>query len=55
MNQAADCILDCINSLVQGIIHDQAKVNVHFNIDEGNLSNIQDNKEKLPKDTCVIP
>jgi len=55
VNQAADCILDGINASVQGITGDQAKVNEHFNIDEDNLSNIQDKKEEPPKDTCIIP
>jgi len=39
-NQAADCIVDCINSSVQDITHDKAKATEHSNIDEGNLSNI---------------
>jgi len=26
----------------------------HSNIDEGNLSNIQDSKEEPSKDTCII-
>ena len=34
VKQAADCILDYINSGVQGITHDQANENEHFNIDE---------------------
>ena len=41
VNQVADCILDCVNPLIQGITDDQA--NEHFNIDEGSLSNMQDN------------
>jgi len=41
VNQVADCRLDCVNSLIQGITDDQA--NEHFNIDEGSLSNMQDN------------
>ena len=54
MNQAADGITDCINSSVQDITQ-EAKVNEHSSIDEGNLSNIQDSKQELRKDICIIP
>jgi len=51
VNHAIDCIVDCINSSVQDSAHGLAKVTEHSNIDEGNISNIQDAKEELWKDT----
>ena len=54
VSQVADCIVDCINSSVQDIGHDQVKVTERANIDEGDLSNIQDSKEESSKDTHII-
>ena len=50
MNRAMDGIADCINSSIEDITQNQAKVNEHSNnIDEGNLSKFQITKKSCQK------